>query len=125
MARTNTQRRKLRLAPWELRVGIHTGGVIAGVVGRRKFTYDVWGDAVNIAARMEAAGEPGRVNVSADTWHHVGDLFEAEPRGAIQAKHKGELPMYFLTRISPGLASDDDGRVPNDAFFATRQQRRP
>lgn len=101
VARANVQRERMRMPPWELRVGIHTGGVMAGVVGRRKFTYDVWGDAVNIAARMEACGEPGRVNVSEDTWQHVRGRFEAEPRGYIEAKHKGRLAMFFLTRIQP------------------------
>lgn len=98
VARVNAQRQKLRLTPWELRVGIHTGGVMAGIVGRRKFTYDVWGDAVNIAARMEATCEPGRVNVSEQTWQHVRHRFEAEARGTIEAKHKGRLEMFFLKR---------------------------
>jgi class 3 adenylate cyclase len=93
----------MRMPPWELRVGIHTGGVMAGVVGRRKFTYDIWGDAVNVAARMEASGEAGRVNVSESTWQLVQGLFEAEPRGSIEAKHKGRLPMFFLKPIRPGF----------------------
>jgi class 3 adenylate cyclase len=99
--RTNLQRQKLRMPPWELRVGIHTGGVMAGVVGRRKFTYDIWGDAVNVAARMEACSEPGRVNISESTWQRVQTKFEAEPRGSIEAKHKGRLEMFFLTPIRP------------------------
>jgi class 3 adenylate cyclase len=122
VARANTQRRKMRMPPWELRVGIHTGGVMAGVVGRRKFTYDIWGDAVNVAARMQTCGEPGRVNVSEQTWQHVQGLFEAEPRGTIEAKHKGRLSMFFLTRIRPELARDPDGRLPGDGFYAARER---
>jgi class 3 adenylate cyclase len=122
VARANIQRQKMRMPPWELRVGIHTGGVMAGVVGRRKFTYDVWGDAVNVAARMETSGEPGRVNVSEETWQHVHELFEAEPRGTIEAKHKGRLSMFFLTRIQPGLARDPEGLLPGEEFFAARRR---
>ena len=121
-ARANTRRRKMRMPPWELRVGIHTGGVMAGVVGRRKFTYDVWGDAVNVAARMQTSGEPGRVNVSEQTWQHVQGLFEAEPRGSIEAKHKGRLSMFFLTRIRSELARDPDGRLPGEQFYAARDR---
>ena len=118
-ARANTRRRKMRMPPWELRVGIHTGGVMAGVVGRRKFTYDVWGDAVNVAARMQTSGEPGRVNVSEQTWQHVQGLFEAEPRGSIEAKHKGRLSMFFLTRIRPnGNLTSTTG-----PSFSCRQRR--
>ena len=78
---------------------------MAGVVGRRTFTYDVWGDAVNIAARMEACGEPGRVNVSEETWRQVREHFEAEARRTVEAKHKGPLAMFFLTRTQPGLST--------------------
>jgi class 3 adenylate cyclase len=95
---------------------------MAGVVGRRKFTYDIWGDAVNVAARMEASGEARRVNVSEATWQHVQSLFEAEARGSIEAKHKGPLTMFFLTRIRPGLARDPEGRLPGDKFSVARQR---
>ena len=101
VARANLQRQRMRMAPWELRVGIHTGGVMAGIVGRRKFTYDIWGDAVNVAARMEGSCEPGRVNVSEQTWQHVQHRLDGEPRGTIEAKHKGRLAMFFLTERRP------------------------
>ena len=65
MSRANQQRERLRLPRWELRIGLHTGSVMAGVVGRRKFTYDIWGDAVNVAARMEAAGNAGCIKYEA------------------------------------------------------------
>ena len=98
MARTNRQRDKMRLPPWEVRIGIHTGGVMAGVVGRRKFAYDIWGDAVNVAARMETCGAPGRVNVSESTYHRVKDVFATEARGRVEVKNKGTLDMYFVNQ---------------------------
>ena len=116
MARANQQREKLRLPRWELRIGLHTGPVMAGVVGRRKFTYDVWGDAVNVAARMEAAGEAGCINLSEATMHRVKSLFEFEDRGTLEVKSKGGLRMYYLRRIRPEFARDAEGRLPNDKF---------
>ena len=77
----NRQREKLRLPSWELRIGVNSGSVIAGVVGKRRFTYDIWGNSVNVAQRLEEACEPGRVNVSASTLHHVARRFQTEPRG--------------------------------------------
>ena len=71
---------------WELRLGIHTGPVVAGVIGKKKFAYDVWGDAVNTAARMESSGEPGRINISGRTYDLVKDFFEFDYRGKIGAK---------------------------------------
>jgi adenylate cyclase len=117
MGRTNRQRERLRLPRWELRVGLHTGSVIAGVVGQRKFIYDVWGNAVNIAACMEAAGSAGRINLSEDTYQRVKAIFECEARGSIEAKNKGPLNMYFLNRIKPAFSRDSEGLVPNDAFL--------
>ena len=104
----------------EMRVGIHTGPVMAGVVGKRKFTYDIWGDAVNVAALMEANGMPGRVNISEGTYQRVKDLFATERRGSVQAKNKGQLDMYFLDRIKPEFSRDADGLVPNDQFTTRR-----
>jgi adenylate cyclase len=113
----NRKRKKLRLAPWELRIGLHTGPVIAGVVGRRKFIYDVWGDAVNVAARMEATGMAGKINVSEAIYQRTQKLFEFEPRGNVEAKNKGQLEMFFLLRIKKDLAKDADGFLPNDGFY--------
>jgi len=98
MARVNRQREKMRLPPWELRIGLHTGPVMAGVVGRKKFAYDIWGDAVNVAALMESNGEAGRVAISESTYHRVKDRFECEHRGTIEAKNKGHLDAYFLNQ---------------------------
>ena len=116
MARINGQREKLRLPRWDLRIGLHSGPVMAGVIGQRKFIYDVWGDAVNLAARMESAGQGGRINLSEAVANRVRSLFEIEDRGPIEAKNKGPVPMFFLTRIKPGLARDETGRLPNEAF---------
>ncbi|MCC5943361.1 MAG: hypothetical protein JJT94_00385 [Bernardetiaceae bacterium] len=83
---------------FELRLGIHTGKVVAGVVGDKKYAYDIWGDAVNLAARMEQSGEIGKVNISGDTYDLVKDRFFCTHRGKIKAKNKGEVDMYFVER---------------------------
>ncbi len=82
---------------WSLRVGVNSGPVVAGVVGKRKYAFDIWGDTVNIASRMESAGEIGRVNVSAYTFDLIRDEFACEYRGKVSAKGKGEIDMYFVT----------------------------
>lgn len=84
------------LQPWGLRVGIHTGPITAGVVGRKKYAYDIWGSAVNIASRMESSGEVGKVNISATTYELVKDTFPCTHRGKISAKNVGEIDMYFV-----------------------------
>jgi class 3 adenylate cyclase len=81
---------------WALRVGIHSGPVVAGVVGKRKYAFDIWGDAVNLASRIESAGQVGRVNVSAYTYDLIQNDFECEYRGKVNAKGKGEIDMYFV-----------------------------
>ncbi len=81
----------------ELRIGIHSGPVVAGVVGLKKFAYDIWGDTVNIAARLEQAGEPGRINISENTYQLVKDKIRCSSRGKINAKYKGEINMYFVS----------------------------
>jgi class 3 adenylate cyclase len=116
--KVNRQREQFRLPVWQVRIGINTGPVIAGVVGRHKFTYDAWGNAVNVAQRLEAADMPGRVNISAMTWHHVKRLFETEPRGSIEVKGKGQMPMYFLGRVKPEYAADSAGCKANAQFWA-------
>jgi class 3 adenylate cyclase len=81
----------------DVRLGIHSGAVVAGIVGVKKFAYDIWGDTVNTAARMEQNSEPGKINISATTYEIVKDQFKCEYRGEIEAKNKGKLKMYFIT----------------------------
>ena len=81
---------------FEIRIGIHTGPVVAGIVGTKKFAYDIWGDAVNVAARMESSGEAGKINISGPTYERVKNQFKCSYRGKIQAKNKGEIDMYFV-----------------------------
>lgn len=84
---------------WGLRIGIHAGPVVSGVVGSRKYAYDIWGDTVNIASRMESSGEPGRVNISAYVYDLVRGVFDCEYRGKVAAKGKGEIDMYFVDAL--------------------------
>ena len=84
--------------PWELRIGVHTGPLMAGVIGQKKFAYDIWGDTVNIASRLESTGEAGRINLSRTTWELVRERWECEHRGKLMAKNRGEIDMYFVTR---------------------------
>jgi len=81
---------------FELRLGINTGPIVAGVVGESKFAYDIWGDTVNLASRMETGGEPGRVNISGNTYELVKDYFDCTYRGKINVKNKGDVDMYFV-----------------------------
>lgn len=83
-------------ATFDIRIGINTGPVVAGVVGTKKFAYDIWGDTVNIAARMESSSEAGRINISEDTYRLVKDAFDCEYRGKLAVKNRGELNMYFV-----------------------------
>lgn len=83
----------------EVRIGVHTGPVVAGIVGVKKFQYDIWGDTVNTASRMESSGAVGKVNISEATYALLKDdvNFDFESRGKIKAKGKGEIEMYFVT----------------------------
>jgi class 3 adenylate cyclase len=81
---------------FNIRIGIHTGPVVAGVVGIKKFAYDIWGDTVNIASRLESNSEPGKINISENTYHLIKDSFDCEYRGEIQAKNKGMMKMYYV-----------------------------
>ena len=99
----NSQRAEKGMEPWGLRVGVHTGPVVAGVVGRKKYAYDIWGSAVNIASRMESNGAPGKVNISSSTYELVKDHFSCEHRGKISAKNIGEIDMYFIDGATADL----------------------
>ena len=100
---------------WELRLGIHTGSLVAGVIGEKKFAYDVWGDTVNTASRMESSGTPGRINISGATYEIVKDFFICEYRGRVNAKNKGEVDMYYVLGIKEEMVSDSN--VPNGLFW--------
>jgi adenylate cyclase len=84
-----------------LRVGLHTGSVVAGVIGIRKFIYDVWGDTVNTASRLESHGAPGRVQVSDTVFQRLQSQFDFEPRGIIELKGRGPIQTYFLNAAKP------------------------
>jgi adenylate cyclase len=111
------QKRKAGGKPtWALRIGINSGAAVAGVIGKKKFAYDIWGDTVNVASRIEASGQSGKVNISAATYERVKDFFVCEPRGKIQAKNKGEVDMYFVLSLKPEFSEKKDGLAPNAAF---------
>jgi histidine kinase len=82
---------------FELRIGVHTGPVVAGIVGNKKFAYDIWGDTVNTAQRIEASGEAGKVSISGTTYEQIRDAFHCEKRGAVPLKNKGDVELYFVT----------------------------
>lgn len=103
---------------WKVRIGIHTGPVIAGIVGIRKFAFDVWGDTVNLTARMESAGLPNRLNLSEWSYARVKDFFSCEHRGRISIKEGRELDMYCADGITPKLLEDTSSFPP--PFFARR-----
>jgi adenylate cyclase len=109
---------RARLPALELRIGIHTGPVISGIVGNRRFTFDIWGDAVNTAWFMEARGVAGRINVSETVAGHVQGLFSLERRGSIEAKHERTHEMFFLNGLRPEYSRTPDGRLPNEKFVA-------
>jgi adenylate cyclase len=82
--------------PWQVRIGIHTGAVVAGVIGTSKFVYDLWGDAVNTASRLETTAPVGRIQVSATVARVLGDVYELESRGAVELKGKGSTETFLL-----------------------------
>ncbi len=96
IVQNNLRREEAGLQPWDLRIGIHVGPLVAGVVGKKKYAYDIWGSTVNIASRMESNGEPGQVNISADTYEIVKEKYKCTYRGKIYAKNVGEIDMYFV-----------------------------
>jgi class 3 adenylate cyclase len=88
--------------PIELRIGVHSGPAVAGVIGLKKFIYDVWGDTVNTASRLESAGVPGRIQVSRSTFERLSGSFRFEPRGEIELKGKGLVEAYLV--VGPPVA---------------------
>jgi adenylate cyclase len=105
---------------WDIRIGIHTGTVVAGVVGQKKLSYDIWGDTVNTASRMESSGEAGKINISGTTYEFVKEFFICEHRGKMPVKYKGEIDMYFVEGIRDELRDEQGG--PNNDFFLKMQK---
>ena len=99
VTRENEMRKANGELLWDIRIGIHSGPVVAGVVGKVKFAYDIWGNTVNVASRMESTGEAGKVNISASTYELVKHKFDCEHRGRIKAKNIEEIDMYFVNGI--------------------------
>ncbi len=113
----NIEKHSKGLAGWELRIGIHTGKVIAGVIGTKKFAYDIWGDAVNTASRIETSSIAGEVNISEATYKHIEKYFDCTYRGKIEAKNKGEIDMYFVKGLKPEFCIEGNNIIPNEHFF--------
>lgn len=116
MKNHNQERQKKGQPLWELRLGIHTGKVIAGVIGSKKFAYDIWGDAVNTASRMETGAEPGRVNISGVTYKYIKDYFDCSYRGKIAVKNIGEIDMYYVNGLKPEYHEEENPVKPNETF---------
>lgn len=98
---------------WNIRVGINTGPVISGTLGYKKKAFDIWGDSVNIASRMESSSEPGEINITSDTYELIKDYFECEYRGKMPVKYKGEIDMYFVKRLRPEFSEGGSLYKPN------------
>ncbi|MGV8828372.1 MAG: adenylate/guanylate cyclase domain-containing protein [Breznakibacter sp.] len=106
---------------WELRIGIHTGSVISGMIGHKKRYFDIWGDSVNIASRMESSGIAGEINITGITYNMIKDFFVCEYRGKMPIKYKGETDMYFVKGIIPALSVNNQGKVPTRNFLLRLQ----
>ena len=102
---------------WDIRIGIHTGKVAAGVIGKNKFAYDVWGDAVYLATFMESSGAPNRINISEHTYHLVKEVFKCKYRGARALDNRDNVNMYFLDGLKAKYAKDKAGLVPNENLY--------
>ncbi len=102
---------------WRIRIGIHTGSVTAGVVGKRKFAYDIWGTTVNIASRLESAGETERIHISREMANLVDKYFQVTSRGMIEARNIGEIESFYVNRIAPIYSADTAGESPSELLL--------
>jgi class 3 adenylate cyclase len=102
---------------WKIRVGVHQGELVSGVVGEKKFAYDIWGDTVNIASRMESSGVPMSINISQVVYDQIKNYFSCEFRGEIDAKSLGKTNMYLVTGFKPEFADSENSLIPNNAFL--------
>lgn len=117
MEQYQKDRKKLNLPSCEIRVGIHSGPLTSGVVGKKKFAYDIWGDTVNTASRLESGGEVGILNVSETTYQKISPYFDCDFRGNIEAKNKGEIAMYNVIKIKTKFAMSEKGLIPNQLML--------
>lgn len=117
MENLHEKNKKTGKKSWYLRIGLHSGPLVAGVIGKSKFAYDVWGDTVNTAARICSSAEPGRVNISAATYHHIKNYFDCTFRGELEAKNIGLMGMYHVDKIKPQFSIGGLGLKPNREFM--------
>jgi class 3 adenylate cyclase len=118
----NRLRRPDQGVNWSIRLGLYSGPVVSGVVGVRKFAFDIWGNTVNFAARMESAGKPGRVNLSETTYKRVQQFIECEPRGHVKIKEGREMEMYFAVGPKEDLLRGETVNGIPEAFRAAYEQ---
>jgi len=104
-------------ASWDLRLGINTGEVTAGVIGTKKFAYDIWGASVNKAQRMEILGEPGKVTITGNTYRFISAFFNTSFKGKVQSKSRGLIEMYTVDSIKEELSINEEGVFPNEKFL--------
>ena len=100
--------------PWRMRIGLHQGPVVAGVIGKKKFAFDLWGDTVNTASRLEATGQPRSINLSTTVYKQLEEFFEGVDRGFVPVKGKGPMGMTRLTRLRPEFSDHLAGLIPNE-----------
>lgn len=118
MTKHRNQKLEAGLPYWRCRLGIHTGELIAGVIGiQKRPAFDIWGNTVNLASRMESNGEPGKVNVSQATYELSKDYFDFEYRGELEVKNLGPTPMYFVKGLKSEYAEDNHPYIPNEKFW--------
>jgi len=103
---------------WKIRVGIQVGGLVSGVVGKRKFAYDIWGDTVNVASRMESSSEPMHINITEQVYDKIKDYFDCEKRGEVEAKSLGKTSMYFVRGLKHQYRQNGSPLEPSKAFLA-------